>query len=124
MTLRAYLRAHPLMNALLTALLVVFMFGEMFPRFAHEPRNWSFAILEGLLFGGMIYVLRTQSRRFIGYMLVVLGVVGLAVYAWLIVLTGVPHGWLDRMSMSMVVALPIVMLAFAARILRGAPIPR
>jgi len=118
MAIRARIRRHPHITAMVTFVLAFVIWGWLLPWVWHEPRDWAKAISMSVVLGLLSYFNRIRSERVKAVTMAVLAVGALVVYATVVHAHGIPQDTTERFYFAVVIAIPIVGIALAFRMLQ------
>jgi len=125
MPIRATIRRHPHLHAIITFVLALFFWGVLMPRVRHQPPDWTGAVVLSAVLVAVGYSARfysgIRSGRIQAIMLAGISLVALAIYATAVRAHGIPRETMERFYFTFVVAIPVAGIVLALRMLRRLP---
>jgi hypothetical protein len=118
MAIRAFVRKHPHIAALVTAVLALLIWGWLLPWVWHQPRDWAATISMSVVLGSIGYFNRIRSGEIKALILAAISLAALIVYATIVHAHGIPRDATEQFYFAGVVAIPIVGLVLAFWTLR------
>lgn len=116
------IRRHPHRYAMITFVLALFFWGVLMPWVGHQPPDWTGAIRLSVVLVLVGYSVRfyagIRSVRVQALMLAVGSLAALGMYAAAVHAAGIPRDPTERFYFAFVVAIPIVGVVLALRMLR------
>jgi hypothetical protein len=118
MAIRARIRRHPHITAMVTFALIFFIWGWLMPWVWHEPRDWATTISMSVVLGLVTYFNRLPQGRVKALILAAISLAALLMYSTEVHAHGIPTDPTERFDFAVVIAIPIVGIALALRTLR------